>query len=301
MSTTGSDEDEVRIVVTDSGLGGLSAAAYLVEQLKMARPYKRVRVIFFNCRPSDPQGYDPMDTFEQRQRTFSNALTYMKEAFTPEVIIVACNTLSVLYDETEFSREGGVRVMSIVEPGVELITRALRENDPLNVVLFATPTTISSGIYQKHFMGKERLFFQACPWLVLAIEESTTGPKTQNLIEQFVGEVVVRENLKSQVVGASLNCTHFGYAEALFRGAFEKQGIALAALLNPNEKLIDDFLAGLPKERHEGSSVDVEVVSHTTITPVVVASIYPSIRKMSEQTAEAFKKHRHTPLRFAIQ
>ena len=48
MTTKSLDVENVRIVVTDSGLGGISVLAELEHRLREAKIYKKAELIFFN-------------------------------------------------------------------------------------------------------------------------------------------------------------------------------------------------------------------------------------------------------------
>ena len=48
-----------------------------------------------------------------------------------DIILIACNTLSVIYAETDFSKTCPIPVMSIVDFGVNIIAEKMHANPPL--------------------------------------------------------------------------------------------------------------------------------------------------------------------------
>ncbi len=66
------------------------------------------------------RGYNHFETLERRVRVFDNALRAM-DRFDPDQILIACNTLSVIYSHTPFARETNKKVREIVSHGVEML------------------------------------------------------------------------------------------------------------------------------------------------------------------------------------
>jgi hypothetical protein len=119
------DRDELTIAVTDSGLGGLSIMAETAARLEQARIAKRVHLVFFNALFSNDSGYNSLPTREAKLRMFDRALTALTDTERPDLIVIGCNTLSVIYPDTAFARSARVPVAGIIEPGVALFRREL--------------------------------------------------------------------------------------------------------------------------------------------------------------------------------
>src|SRR5262249_28860650 len=107
--------------------------------------------------------------------TFDRFLRNVTERFAPDMIYVACNTLSVLLPETPYFEKAAIPVKGIVETGATLLLREL-EADPRRVaMIFGTQTTIDAGAYprllEERGIAPSRIVSQACPELADTISE----------------------------------------------------------------------------------------------------------------------------------
>ena len=184
----------VTIAVTDSGLGGLSVMAEAVRRMKESGIFRGADFIFFNALFSAGSGYNSLGTREEKIRVFDGALRSLEKRYHPDIILIGCNTLSVLYNDTPFSKKAKVPVIGIVAAGVELINRGLREHPDASVIIFGTPTTISEGAHARELERKgfaaERIHSQSCPELESFIERDYQGDETGMLIVGCVGEAL---------------------------------------------------------------------------------------------------------------
>ena len=171
------NKEKVNIIVTDSGLGGLSVAADVVERLQTSGVFQTANVTFFNAQPHLKSGYNKMKTTEQKVKIFNNALVAMEHQFAPDIILIACNTLSVIYEYTDYSKTAEIPIIGIVETGVDLIKSKLDKNENADVILFATLTTVKQGKHKSLLMemnvAEERIQTQACPKLAGQIERGS--------------------------------------------------------------------------------------------------------------------------------
>lgn len=297
----------IRIVTTDSGLGGLAVAADMVEKLKINGAFRRAHVIFFNCRPSSTLGYDTMAAPEQRIRVFSRALDAMAREFAPDATLIACNTLSVLYAQTAFARlrqgSGGqaraapAPVNDLVEIGVDLIASHLQSHPDNTVLMFAAPTTVQSNIHRelltKRGFSAEQTIYQNCGGLPDMIEN---GAQEQHaLIDQCVAAAVEQAPDRRRPRIAALLCTHFGFALAHFLAAFKAHGVAAEPVLDPTPQMASAFLGNASAGRFTQTAVTVEVVSQTIIPPLARSTIGGALESRSPQTAEALRRYAYRP------
>ena len=102
------EKDSITIVVTDSGLGGLSVVADAAEKFRQHPVFKEVKLVFFNALFTSDAGYNGLQSREEKLKVFSSALQSMQDRFAPDIILVACNTLSVLIPDTGFARTSSV-------------------------------------------------------------------------------------------------------------------------------------------------------------------------------------------------
>ncbi len=285
--------DSIRIVVTDSGLGGVSVAADVHQKLIESRQYRDAEVIFFNAQPHAAAGYNAMASTAIKAAVFDRALTYM-ESLQPDVILIACNTLSVVYDETEHSRFGLTPAIGIIDCGVDLIMSSLQRHPDADVLLFATPTTVERSKHRDELLRRgfpaDRLWQQPCSRLAGEIERAPDSAQTKTLIEQYAGEVAMRLGHPTQPVLVSYNCTHYGYVDEAFRQAMMKLKIPVAQTLDPNPLLSDVLF--VPGHHHRFDEVDVRVsvLTQPQLSQSKREAIAGLIAKTSPQTASAVEQ-----------
>ena len=245
-----SDKKEITIVITDSGLGGLSVMDNIAKKISKSGHYKKVNLIFINALFDENRGYNALSTREERINVFNGVLYGIEENFAPDIILIACNTLSVIYNETEFVKKGIAPVEGIVQPGVRLIYDKLFENENAKVIITGTESTIAENSHRASLIqkgiSKDRIIVKACPQLQSYIEQDPEGEDTEMLISFYMEEVVSQMGTTKDPVYLSLNCTHFGYSENLWKQAFKDSEVKLTEIINPNN-IMGDIL--LPKDK----------------------------------------------------
>jgi glutamate racemase len=282
------EKDSITIVVTDSGLGGLSVVADAAEKFRQDPVFKSVELVFVSALFSNEGGYNSLQTRDEKLQVFSNALQSMQDRYDPDIILVACNTLSVLLPDTEFARTSQVPVTGIVEDGVKQIAQQLQGKPGATNILFATRGTVDEGTHKNLLLEMgfedEQIITQACPQLTLYIEQGYDSMYTEMLIDAYVDEAVSGMGELDGPLSISFNCTHFGYALESWKEAFATRDIEVAAVLNPNTQMVD-FLLGEP--RFEQSGIKVRVVSMIDIPADRRDSIGRYLQGVSPVTAEA--------------
>ena len=89
-------QEHVLIAVLDSGLGGLSICAELEKGLQTHVLCKKVSLLYFNVWPEQGLGYNSLESASARISVFNRALESVS-SFHPDLIMIACNTLSVSF------------------------------------------------------------------------------------------------------------------------------------------------------------------------------------------------------------
>jgi glutamate racemase len=286
-------KDSVVILVTDSGLGGLSVAANVVKRMDSLGVFSSAQVIFFNAQPSKEQGYNSMKTAEQKIAVFNSALEAMATNFKPDILLVACNTLSVLYDYTEFSKSNSIPVIGVVEAGVKLMGDAKQKNENASILLFATRTTVNQDSHREGLaklgLDPKQVITQSCPSLAGAIERGTQSTETDSLVELYTKNAIANLPEGTDEVYVSLNCTHYPYIKDLFSKKIESEGLSVAEVLDPNPYMADILFPEKYVNRISDPEVTVYVLSQPVLDDDRIASIGPLIKKMSPITAEALE------------
>lgn len=292
-------KENVKILVTDSGLGGVSVAADVVQRMKNSGVFKNVEVIFFNAQPHAKSGYNSMKTAEQKIEVFNNALNAMEENFNPDLLLIACNTLSVLYDYTEFSKTADFPVVGIVGTGVDLIKQKMDQDKNSKVLLFATKTTVKQGKHKEQLtklgIPKENIITQACPKLAGRIERGPESDTTKSLVNQYVKEILQKIDKNDSLLFVSYNCTHYGYVDNIFQNTFEQNGIKIIDYLDPNPFMADFIFIEKYLGRYERTEIFVRIVSQPELSPGKLGAIYGLIEHVSVETADALMEYEYTP------
>jgi glutamate racemase len=294
---------DITILVTDSGLGGLSVAADVAARLPESGVFRKARIVFYNALFHNI-GYNGLASEAEKDRIFDVVLRAMQKRYHPDILLIACNTLSVVYDRTPFSRKAPFPAVGIVETGVDLIARQFEKTPGATALLFGTETTIESEAHKKALVAlgfpAGRIVGQACPRLAGAIERGTASEETVGYIRRFVNEALAKAGSAAGPLFASFNCTHYGYARQPFADAFAAAGYPGIELLDPNP-LMADFMFKPPfLHRYPRTEVTVEVVSKLEITEQERASIGPLLEAVSPAVAEAFRNYTFDPKLFEV-
>ncbi len=241
------DRKEITVVITDSGLGGLDVMDNIAKKLTGSGYYRRVNLIFVNALFDADKGYNALPSREEKITVFNSVLEGIENRFHPDIILIGCNTLSVIFEETDFVKKSDTPVVGIVQPGVQIMADRLLQNEKSIVIITGTETTIAEGSHKKALLEKGfsggRIITQACPELQSYIEKDPFGEDTQMLISYYVEEALSQLTDRANPLYLSLNCSHFGYSKKLWLQAFKDAGMDLEGILNPNTKLVNKEMA----------------------------------------------------------
>ncbi len=287
------EKETITIVITDSGLGGLSVVADAAEKFRQHPVFKEVKLVFVNALFRDQGGYNSLQSREEKLKVFSSALQSMQDRYAPDIILVACNTLSVLIPDTGFVATSSVPVVGIVENGVDQIAQQLRGKPSGRNIIFATQTTVDEATHKNMLLdlGFEdgQIVAQSCPQLTLYIEQGYDSEYTEMLIDAYVDEALSQLGETTGPLSVSFNCTHFGYSMEFWKQAFVSRGVEVAAFLNPNTMMVDFLLPASLHQRHQQSEISVEVVSMIDIPADRQDSIGRYLHTVSSVTETALR------------
>lgn len=292
-------QDEWRVVITDSGLGGLSICAGLEGRLRGAAASRPVRLVYVNAWPDPRGGYNDMPDAATRAAVLDKALAAMM-SYWPGLILIACNTLSVLYDLTAFNRAPLVPVAGIIDAGVDLFYEAMGRDPEAGLILFGTRTTIESGEHVRRLARRgidgRRIIPAACHGLAGAIDKDPGAPDLAGLVEECVGRAV-RGRRPGGPLFAGLACTHYAYAAELFRTSLVRHAGAGVEVLDPNGRLVDALVPAGPSEGPEEPQGDitVEVVSKVELPEAQRRAVARRLEPVSALTARALVEYAHVP------
>lgn len=260
---------EITVVITDSGLGGLAVMDDISRKLSGSGYYKKVNLIFVNALFDEDRGYNTLQSRQEKIDIFSSVLQGIENKFHPDIILIGCNTLSVIYEETAFVKNSDTPVIGIVEAGVSIIADQLSIHENSAVIITGTETTISEDSHRKALLAKgfseDRIITKACPELQSYIEQNPEGEDTEMLISIYTQEALSEIPSSIDSVYLSLNCSHFGYSERLWKKAFVDSEVTLGKILNPNNNMVDFLLRDENKNRFKKTRISEKVYSKVPI------------------------------------
>ena len=288
--------DSLTIVITDSGLGGLSVCADLEAYLGSLKSIGRVRLVFVNALPDAASPYNAMADKARQLRVFDDALDGMKRWYHPDAILIACNTLSALYPETSAASKQDIPVVSIIDVGSKMIVDRAKKSGSSQFLILGTPTTISSGIYVKQLAAlgvpQDRIVSQSCRLLETEIQADPTSDVVSSLVEMYVDEAM--EKIDTKRVGkisVGLCCSHYGYSADAFSQALKQKVGDRFELLNPNKAMVALFTVAGRVRPGKPTKTSVEVVSRVPFTEQEIQSIASALDGTSRKTANALRHY----------
>ena len=238
----------MHIVITDSGLGGLSVCAELIHLLKdfsvienSGIPKCDIKVTYVNAVPSNDKGYNKMSGKIEQIETFEKIICNTIRLVSPDSIFVACGTLSVLLNQLALPCAQSVKIEGIVNIGIQLLVNSLKNNPKAKVIILGTPTTISSKTFQRgllnHGIPENQIVTQSCPNLANEISNDPKGSKVEKRIQYWVKKSLQQFRGKAaDHLMLFLGCTHYSYHENMFKLAYINQGFRKITVLNPNNE-----------------------------------------------------------------
>lgn len=285
----------LKVLVTDSGLGGLSVCGDLERKAQAHKSFQSVEIVFCNALPEANLGYNSLATPQRKASVFSAALGSMLKWYEPDIVLIACNTLSVVYPATEISQTVKVPVIGIVDLGVDMICEPLLKEPAASAVIFGTETTIADGSHKQKCIAKgitsSRIITQACSELAGEIQSDPGGDAARNLIELYVNEAVTYLPEDKGKVIVALCCTHYGFCADVFSKAFAAAGRKDIVIVNPNERMADSLFAPASENKFPASDVTVKVVSRAFLSPEEIRGISGQLEKASPRTADALRRY----------
>ena len=299
------NNEDITILVTDSGLGGLSVAADVAARLPESGVFANAEIIFANSLFHSRSGYNSLDSEEEKARIFDAALNAMTKKYKPDLLLIACNTLSVVYHNTKYAKKADIPVIGIVETGVDLIAQQFDKTPEATAIIFATRTTISSESHKNLLVERgyaaEQIVGQACHRLAGSIERGYDSEETFEFIRGFVPEALQKVPNQEKPIFISLNCTHYGYSMDVWRQVFTEAGFPDIVILDPNPKMTNFLFDNNYMNRYPRTNVTVDVVSKVRVSEQNRESLESLLRISSPEFADALLNYKYDPELFDAQ
>jgi glutamate racemase len=189
--------DRRAIGIFDSGVGGLTVARAIIDQLP------NESIVYIGDSAHAPYGPQPIADV----RRYALAIMDQLVASGVKMLVIACNSASaaVLADARErYQARYGIPVVEVIQPAVRRAVRATRTG---RIGVIGTQATIGSGAYADAFAAATdvKLTMAACPRFVELVEAGVTaGPEVQAVAEEYLEPMLVA-NVDTLVLG----CTHY--------------------------------------------------------------------------------------------
>ncbi|QPL04802.1 glutamate racemase [Actinomyces respiraculi] len=189
--------ENASIGIFDSGVGGLTVARAVIDQLPGEQ------ILYIGDTAHTPYGPRPIEEVREL------ALDVMDELVDSGVkmLVIACNTATaaVLHDaRARYTRGRGVPVVEVIHPAARAAVRVTRNG---RVGLIATQGTVDSRAYDDALSSVPgvELLSTACPRFVeLAERGTTTGPEVLEVAHGYLDPLRAAE-----VDTLILGCTHY--------------------------------------------------------------------------------------------
>jgi glutamate racemase len=228
------------IGVFDSGVGGLTVARAIIDQLP------NESVLYVGDTAHSP--YGPKPIAEVREYALAVLDDLVDEGV--KLIVIACNTASsaMLRDARErYTEARGIPVVEVIHPAVRA---AVRQTRTKRIGVIGTVGTINSRAYDDAFIAASDLeiFSQACPRFVEFVESGvTSGAELFAVAEEYLAPLK-DANIDTLVLG----CTHY----PLLAGAIQYVMGEDVTLVSSAEETAYDVYRTLVKHGLERTSAE---------------------------------------------
>ena len=298
----------MRIIITDSGLGGLGIAALLYEKIKKEVPGSSTELVYVNALPETGRGYNTMSDTDQKIRIFNNVLEGIAIRFKYDLIAIACNTLSVIVHKTIYYQKYKEQILGIVDIGIRSFLQSLEKSNNFQIIIFGTETTIEMGTHRaqliKSGIPEENIISQICPGLASAIERNYKSRETCQLVIKYVKSALEMLNQESKIIYVYLACTHYGYIAAEFKRSLKQAGVSQFVIYNPNNSMVSDLMEKIKSNskfhRPANNQPNIEIYSRCAIQQEEIISISQLISQDSFVTVRALQQYKLEPDLFNI-
>jgi glutamate racemase len=185
------------IGIFDSGVGGLTVARAVIDQLP------NESILYVGDTAHSP--YGPKPIADVRRYTLEVLDDLVAQGV--KMLVIACNTASaaMLRDARErYTQALGIPVVEVIQPAVRA---AVRQTKNGRVGVIGTAGTIDSRAYDDAFAAAPHLalFTEACPRFVEFVESGiTSGPELFDVAEHYLAPLK-HAGIDTLVLG----CTHY--------------------------------------------------------------------------------------------
>jgi glutamate racemase len=186
--------NDAPIGVFDSGVGGLTVARAIIDQL----PHESL--LYVGDTAHSPYGSKPIAEVRQF------ALEVMDDLVAQGVkaLVIACNTASAAMLRDARERYAGIPVVEVIQPAVRAAVRQTRNK---RVGVIGTVGTVKSQAYEDAFAAASdlKIFAAACPRFVEFVEAGVTSGTELFAVADSYLQPLKDADIDTLVLG----CTHY--------------------------------------------------------------------------------------------
>jgi glutamate racemase len=190
------------IGVFDSGVGGLTVARAILEQL----PHEPLLYVGDTAR--FPYGPKPVDEIRWYALEVADYLIHRDV----KMLVIACNSIEVSAID-DIAGRAGIPVVGVIDPGVRAAVRATQNG---LVGLIGTQATVDSRAYVRALAAtrsRARLYQRACPVFVEHVERGDTTSEQLRMAAAGYLEPLVSQGIDTLILG----CTHYPLLSGLLQ------------------------------------------------------------------------------------
>lgn len=296
----------MRIGITDSGVGGLSVCAEVEAALRRRPLAEDVELLYLNAAVEDDYSYNSMKTREEQVLTFDGFLRRARERYRPDLLFIACNTLSVLFEDPHFDAWRDAPIFGIVDTGTRELMSAWNGTPDAGIIIFATEITVRENTYRKRLLAAgvpaNQIVQQGCPGLPDAISNDVTGGQAAALLADYVPRAVHGFESAPRRLLAFLGCTHYGYHADRFEAALRAERPAAGGdeirVLNPNPFAAAYIVSRIDSRPGKGR-LDVRFITRYVVPERPLISLPRYLGDRAPATVSALRNHEYRPDFFA--
>lgn len=196
---------ELPVGVFDSGLGGLSVAARILQILP------NERIIYFADNAHVPYGERPLEEIQE----FAVGITGFLINKGAKIVVMACNMSSAVALNTAREHYPDTPIIGVIEPGAKAAV-GVSTGKPVGVL--ATTGTVKSGAYERAITqldSSARVFQQACPKFVPLVESGNADSEEAEAVARTYITPLLSEGCKTIILG----CTHYPFLRKAIEAA----------------------------------------------------------------------------------
>jgi len=224
-----------RIVVCDSGLGGLDIASHFFS----CGSGPLYNIIYMNAYPDKNWGYNDLPDEHSQEELLRKVMLRM-EQWHPEICLIACNTLSIIWQRLQKWWRPLFPVRGIIETAVAQMSGYMKAHPEAELLILGTKSTVGSNVYPKALVeaGIEdtRIYSMPCHRLATLIEQNPSADAVRERISEYADQAVGLLGAMPKRLALGFCCTHYGYARGFWQEEFSRR-FDEVDILNPNEAM----------------------------------------------------------------